>query len=77
MAAKDFELLGRQGTKLGRTDVGVDVVQRTHASYDRRGRRLRKAEAQRYFRESVDCDTEVSRDGLDVSQICSLRLPPK
>jgi len=65
VAAKDFELRARQGTKLGGTDVGVDVSQRTHPGDDCRGGRLRKAVPQRYFGKAVDWDAEVSRDGLD------------
>ena len=57
---EDFELLGRQGPKLGRTDIGVDVARRTHASNDGRYRGLRKAVLQSYFGKAVNWDAEVS-----------------
>src|ERR1035438_6738489 len=65
MVAKDFELLGRQRAQLSRTEVGLDVAQRTHAGDDCRDGGVRKAIPQSYFREAVDRYTEVSRDCLD------------
>jgi len=65
MQAKDFELLNRQRAQLSRTNVGVDVAQRTHAGDDRRDGGVRKAIPQSYFGEAFDRDTEVFSDGLD------------
>jgi len=65
VVAKDFDLLDRQRAQLSRTNIGVDVAQRTHAGDDRRDGGVRKAVPQSYFGEAFDRGTEVFSDCLD------------
>ncbi len=72
MVAKDFELLNRQRAQLSRTNIGVDVAQRTHAGDDRRDGGVRKAIPQSYFGETFDRGTEVFSD-CEIAPICRTR----